>query len=133
VNHDFTPRIGMSFAWVYGTGNAITLSTYRFQTVDRDEEYVYSNTIESGGKRNAFRMTDYHRLDFSIEFRKQKKKWERKWVVGVYNTYWHRNPYFMYADTRSVQQPDGSFKNERVFREVSLLPLIPSVSYQFKF
>lgn len=133
VNHDFTPRIGMSFAWVYGTGNAITLNTYRFQTVDRDEEYVYSNTIESGGKRNAFRMTDYHRLDFSIEFRKQKKNWERKWVVGVYNTYWHRNPYFMYADTRSVQQPDGSFKNERVFREVSLLPLIPSVSYQFKF
>ena len=32
-----------------------------------------------------------------------------------------------------VQQPDGSFEEQPVFREVSILPIIPSISYQFKF
>ena len=79
-------------------------------------------------------MSDYHRLDLSVEFRKKKPKWERKWVVGVYNAYYHRNPYYVIADTEYTRDDQGNLVDEkRVFKEISILPIIPSVSYQFKF
>lgn len=134
INHDFSKRVGLSAAWVYGTGNAVTLNTFRYPGYIGQFTDIFGNTtdyvsdVESGGERNAFRMRDYHRLDISLELRKQRSKSERKWVFGVYNAYWRRNPYFM--TTGSVFENGVS---RRVFREVSILPIIPSVSYQFKF
>ena len=134
VNHDFSKRVGFSAAWVYGTGNAVTLNTFRYpnhleQGIDFfGDPFEYVSDVESGGERNAFRMRDYHRLDLSVELRKQRPKWESKWVLGVYNAYWRRNPYFM---TTGTETENGV--SRRVFREVSILPIIPSVSYQFKF
>ncbi|HRJ16642.1 MAG TPA: TonB-dependent receptor, partial [Saprospiraceae bacterium] len=134
INHDFSKRVGLSAAWVYGTGNAVTLNTFRYPGYIGQFTDIFGNTtdyvsdVESGGERNAFRMRDYHRLDISLELRKQRPKSERKWVFGVYNAYWRRNPYFM--TTGSVFENGVS---RRVFREVSILPIIPSVSYQFKF
>lgn len=136
VNHDFSEKIGLSAAWVYGTGNAITLNTITYP------EYAYPgfgdspyfSEIETGGEKNAFRMSNYHRMDLSIEFRKKKPKWERKWVVGVYNAYYHRNPYYVIADTEYIRDSQGQIVEEKpVFKEISILPIIPSVSYQFKF
>jgi hypothetical protein len=135
VNHDFNERVSLSAAWIYGTGNAVTLNTFEYP-IDRssfgfgDPNY---NFIGSGGERNAFRMTDYHRLDLSLQLHKKMKRHERTWVFGVYNAYFHRNPYFILADREFIQQPDGSFETQPVFREVSILPIVPSVSYQFKF
>lgn len=130
-NYDFTPRIGISTAWVYGTGNAITLNTFRYpsEVYSFDGNQFFINDIETGGQRNAFRMRNYHRLDFSIEFRKQKPRWERKWVISTYNTYMRKNPYFITSSTRTQNG-----QTQRVFREFSILPFIlPSISYQFKF
>jgi hypothetical protein len=72
-------------------------------------------------------------MDISIEFRKRKPKYERKWVIGAYNAYFHNNPYFIIADQDLVVQDDGSERIEPVFKEISILPIVPSVSYQFKF
>lgn len=129
VNHDFTPRIGISGAWVYGTGNAVTLNTFSYPTeVYPGGSQNFFQEIESGGTRNAFRMSSYHRLDLSLEFRKQRPKWERKWVISVYNAYSRRNPYFIQS---SLETENG--QTRRVFKEISILPIIPTVSYQFKF
>jgi hypothetical protein len=135
VNHDFSPKVGLSFAWVYGTGNAVTLNTFRYPTEKYQFEGgpAYYEDIESGGKKNAYRMSDYHRMDISIEFRKKKPHWERKWVIGAYNAYYHRNPYFILADEETFVAPDGTQYSQRQFKEVSILPIIPSISYQFKF
>ncbi|WP_020537922.1 TonB-dependent receptor [Lewinella cohaerens] len=135
VNHDFSEKIGVSAAWVYGTGNAITLNTITYpNSVYGGGGSPFFNEIETGGEKNAFRMSDFHRLDLSVEFRKQKPKWERKWVIGVYNAYYHRNPYYVIADTQYVRDAQGNVIDEkRVFKEISILPIIPSVSYQFKF
>lgn len=135
VNHDFSDKIGLSAAWVYGTGNAVTLNTISYpNSVYGFEDFRFFQEIETGGEKNAFRMSDFHRLDLSIEFRKQKPKWERKWVVGVYNAYYHRNPYYIISDTEYVRDAQGQVIEENpVFKEISILPFIPSVSYQFKF
>jgi hypothetical protein len=135
VNHDFSPKIGLSFAWIYGTGNAVTLNTFRYP-IDKFQfpgAPAYYEEVESGRDKNAYRMSNYHRMDISIEFRKRKPKYERKWVIGAYNAYFHNNPYFIIADQDLVVQDDGSERIEPVFKEISILPIVPSVSYQFKF
>jgi hypothetical protein len=136
LNYDLGQRISFSTAWVYGTGNAVTLNTFRYpyEAFGNGLGSVGYLEIESGGEKNAFRMSDYHRLDLSMEIRKQKKHWERKWVLGAYNAYYRRNPYFI--NLRKDAQIDpvtGQETIRRSFREVSILPLIPSISYQFKF
>ncbi|MEZ5039162.1 MAG: TonB-dependent receptor [Saprospiraceae bacterium] len=132
LTHELTDRITFSSAWVFGSGNAITLPLYRYPvdayTFGGPNTVPYFDEVESGGDKNAFRMSDYHRLDVSITFSKKKPKWERQWVIGVYNAYYHRNPYYVISDE---VLKDGSY--QRVFKEISVLPIIPSVAYNFKF
>ena len=75
-------------------------------------------------------MSDYHRLDLSVEFHKKMKKHERKWVFSVYNAYWNKNPYYMIRDT---EFDPATGRNRDVLKEISILPIIPSFSYSFKF
>ena len=140
VSREFSKKISASMAWVYGTGNAITLPIYRYlASTDiygysqiNGVRFNYLDEIESLGKKNAFRMSDYHRLDLSVEFYKKKKRFERKWIVSVYNAYYHRNPYYVTA-VNEYKTDNGVETKERVFKEISILPIIPSVAYSFKF
>jgi len=51
-------------------------------------------------------------------------------VFAIYNVYSRLNPYFVYLNnTGSLQQQ--SLRVEA--RQVSLFPIIPSVTYNFKF
>ncbi len=119
--HDFkvagvykvSPRIELSAEWLYGTGNAITLPIGYYKDQNGEDITIY-------GSRNGYRMPAYHRGDVSIRFTKEKKRHDRSWIIGAYNVYNRKNPFFIYED-------GGKFK------QVSLFPIIPSVSYQFKF
>ena len=108
-------------AWVYGTGNSLTLPTYRYNGPFTD--------LEGVGEKNSFRMAPYHRLDLNISLESKKnqfRKWQGSWNFGVYNLYNRANPYF-------VSTGRDNDTGQRVFRQFSLFPIIPSVSYQFKF
>ena len=134
VSHKISDKIHISGAWVYGTGNAVSLNTYKYSAITNftnslDYSSVYQ--FESGGRKNAFRMSNYHRLDLSIEFHKKKKNWERTWAIGAYNSYNHKNPYFIISSHE--QDPNNPGRDIPVFKEVSILPVIPSVTYSFKF
>ena len=80
--------------------------------------------------RNNARLKPYHRLDVSFLNRKTVtafgKKCEREWVFGIYNVYSRLNPYYVYLYT------DPATKLPKA-KQVSLLPIIPSVSFNFKF
>ena len=79
-------------------------------------------------------MGSYHRLDISVEFKKKKEKfngklaWERTWAFGAYNTYNRANPFFIARDLQLFETAD-----EETYRQYSLFPAIPFVSYRFKF
>lgn len=111
-------NIEISADWVYGTGNAITMPIGFYQAHN-------GGTVEVFGSRNGYRMPAYHRGDVSIKFMKQKKRWERAWILSAYNIYDRRNAFFIYAEQNNV----GYTR----FKQVSLFPIIPSISYQFKF
>ncbi|MDN5214333.1 TonB-dependent receptor [Fulvivirgaceae bacterium BMA12] len=120
-------RIDISGAWVYGTGNSITLPISKYNGFRYEGNFWFrgGNPITYHGERNGYRMRSYHRLDFSISFSKQKKWGTRKWTIGTYNTYSTRNPFFIDI---------GYHKNGgKKFIQYSLFPIIPSISYSFKF
>ncbi len=113
-----------STVFVYGTGNAITLPT-AYYFIDGKLVQLYSAV-------NAYRLPAYHRLDFSATYvpkPKKPRKWEGSWTFSVYNVYNRANPYFLYVDT------EGTVTNTikvKVY-QVSILPILPSISYNFKF
>ncbi len=131
VSHQLKERVNISATWVYGTGNAISLpvASYRGYTSAGHHGNPYTRAFDILGEKNSFRMGAYHRLDLGIEFIKQKRWGERAWVFSIYNTYNHKNPFFIYLGTEYNTQ-SGS---KKVFKKVSLFPIIPAFSYRFKF
>lgn len=119
VVHQFSKRFEISAEWVYGTGQAISLPVAVYLDNDDREIEVYQG-------RNGFRMPAYHRLDLGMKFTKKKKRYERSWVIGIYNVYNRMNAFFIYRDFDYDQ-------NKPVFKKVSMFPVIPSVSWQIKF
>ncbi len=117
----------LSGSWIFSTGNAVTIPVYKYRIGP-------GKVIENSREKNSFRLSNSHRLDLSIEFHKKKKYWERTWVIGVYNAYFHKNPFFLYTDYEYEDNPYEPYgKRKRVFKEVSILPFLPSISYQIKF
>ncbi|MCD9015325.1 TonB-dependent receptor [Parachryseolinea silvisoli] len=119
-------RIDIGAVWVYSTGNAVTLPTSTYPKAIWDSNQAgYEDYIKHYPGRNSSRMKDYHRLDLSISFKKATRWGERKWVVGLYNSYNRLNPIY-------IELNDENRLNKK-FRQLSIFPLIPNVSYQFKF
>ena len=127
---------GSSF--IYATGNTLTLPT---------SWYVQDqNLLFNYGARNSTRMAPYHRLDISAtlygkkyktrtdkvtgESIQVKKRYQSNWSFSVYNLYNRANPFFLYVDN------DGDFLNgdfKISVKQVSLFPIIPSVTWNFEF
>src|SRR5215203_87487 len=119
IVHKPSDKIEMSATWVFGTGQAITIPSEVYVDANDNEIEVYDG-------RNSFRMRNFHHLDLSIKFMKKKRWGERAWVISTYNVYNRQNPFFIFRDYDYIN-------NQPVFKQVSLFPFIPSVSYQFKF
>jgi len=134
VVHEWKPKIDLSVAWVYGSGNTVTLPIAEYEglpsnNVDigrRTGRFNSRPTLNYYGERNSFRMRAYHRLDINFRFKKEKKWGERTWALGVYNVYSRLNPFF-------IDQGYDYETDEEEFLQYSLFPIIPNVSYSFKF
>jgi hypothetical protein len=131
ANYQLGERVNISGSWVFGTGNAISLSNTTYNSILRKEYYE----IDFYGSKNNFRMNNYHRFDIGINFEKQKKKHKRTWSIGAYNAYSRKNPFFIFTDTERVPDPQDptQFILTTKFKQASLFPIIPYVSYSFKF
>jgi len=125
--YELSKDITISGTWIYGTGNAVTLPLAGYTATglpsgaNSTPNAIYAQHY---GEKNAFRMAAYHRFDLGVQFHKDKGKYERTWEVSVYNLYNQKNPFFYYI---AYEQGRNRLK------QVTLFPLIPSVSYSFKF
>ncbi|MGZ4034463.1 MAG: TonB-dependent receptor plug domain-containing protein, partial [Bacteroidia bacterium] len=155
LSYDLSKKWTFATIWVYGTGNAITIPT-SYYVIDGNITYDYSD-------RNAYRMPAYHRLDISatytpdktkhIERRKKRvvkrygisdkvtaddikiprtlfKDYETSWNFSVFNVYNRHNPYIIYfANEGSATQGNLHITAKMVY----LFPVLPSVTWNFKF
>ena len=133
VSHNFTPNRSLSFVFTYTTGAAVNLAAGRFggflpsnDAFEKNQNLFdnyygqYFNNLPDYNGRNSFRAPAYHRLDISYRTTKQKKYGSRSWILGVYNAYSRQNPFFLFYDDKQLLQ-------------VSLLPIIPSFTYERNF
>lgn len=124
-SYQLRPRWKLSSVFVYGTGNATSLPE-RFYFIGGVLTQEYSRI-------NAYRMPAYHRLDVAATYTpkpKKQRKYTSNWVFSLYNLYSRLNPYFIYFD----QEGTGSAGTLQVkAKQVSLFPIIPSVTWNIKF
>jgi hypothetical protein len=124
ASYELNKKWKLSAVFVYGTGNATTLPE-RFYLVNGVLTQEFSRI-------NQYRLPAYHRLDFSATYTPIPKKPRRikgHWVFSIYNVYSRLNPYFLYFD-QTGSALDGTLKVDA--RQVSLFPIIPSVTWNFK-
>lgn len=123
--YELSKKWKLSAVFVYGTGNSTTLPE-RFYIVNGVLTQEYS-------KVNQYRLPAYHRLDFSATLTPKQKPnahFKHYWVFSIYNTYSRMNPYFIYFD-QTGSPFNGTLKVDA--RQVSLFPILPSVTWNFKF
>lgn len=132
----YQPRKGveLSGAWVFGTGNAITIPTAIFNAQNPFFPLPTDFEGKAYGDRNGYRMAPYHRLDLNVSFIRQTRWGESRWSFGVYNVYCRRNPYYIDVEITGEYNPlTGEMNRKSTFTQYSLFPIIPSISYHFKF
>jgi len=128
--YEVKENFNVSATWVYGTGQAITLPLAEYTNITHDPSgnlFPFNGAIQSTdyGERNTFRMAPYHRLDVAAQWHKKLKRCERTFELGVYNAYNRMNPFFYDISSRA----DGS----RYLTQITLFPILPSVSWSYKF
>lgn len=115
----------VSAVFIFGTGNAISLPE-RFYFIDGVLTQQFSGV-------NQYRMKPYHRLDLSATYTptpKKPRKHTTNWVFSLYNAYSRLNPYFYYF-SQEGSATDGTLKVSA--KQVSLFPIIPSVTWNVHF
>ena len=124
MNYKISKRWESSAVFIYGTGQAYTpLSGLFF--IENQINLFY-------GARNSARLPDYHRADLSVTYTRNpdaEKKFSGSWTFGLYNVYNRKNPFFTYYENDESAPPQSpkldAFK-------ITIFPLIPSVTYNYK-
>ena len=134
--YDINKRLTVTSAFVYGSGDLAWLPDGRMVVQDVIGG-IYKPIIPVYGDRNSFRLPAYNRLDLGLVINFFPKWGKNDLTISVYNAYDRRNPYFIYLEPNYVnlgteeepfEVPDGV-----VAKQVSLFPVLPSLTWNFKF
>ena len=129
ATHKYSKKWTFSGVFVYATGNSITLPTERY--------VIGENIYTEFTSRNGFRIDPYHRLDIGATYTpKKKRKYQSSWNFSIYNLYSRKNPYFIYFALEAPEGVDGSLVEGNLTPkayQVSIFPILPSVTWNFNF
>ena len=140
VNHKFSERIDVGASWIFNSGGTTTMPEQQTVILKPDGTIVQANYIS---KRNNFRLPASHRLNIGVNFNKKTKHGMRTWNISLYNAYNSMNPtlvyakrkdnsYFAYVDEYG-RYTGGYNSSKLTLKKITLLPIIPSVTYTYKF
>jgi hypothetical protein len=124
ATYELSKKWTVSTVFIYGSGNAITLPTNYY--------FIQGQVVPQYSDLNAYRLFPYHRLDLSAIYtpkHKKPRRWQGSWAFSIYNIYSRQNPYFLYVDT----QGDVNQGVKATVKQVSIFPILPSITYNFKF
>ncbi|EAZ81241.1 TonB-dependent receptor [Algoriphagus machipongonensis] len=120
ANYELSKRVNTSFNLNYSTGRPITLPISKFDYAGSERVYF--------SDRNAYRIPDYFRMDFSVNLEgshKVDKPAHASWSFGVYNILGRSNPYSVY-----YVPEDGKLRGYQL--SIFAKP-IPFITYNFRF
>lgn len=122
LQYQINKKWEIAATFIYGTGTRGTLA------LQRTTDYLFNDQVNGTEvpiieERNNYKMPDYHRLDLGATCHLHGKKhpeFEHVVNMSVYNAYCNFNPFLVYVSGHNLYK-------------LSLFPIIPSVSYTFKF
>lgn len=122
---NYTPAGKWSFSavFVYGKGSTYTPVVGRY--------FIANNIVNEYGKYNSARLPDYHRCDISATLQlKKTSTTDSKLIFSVYNLYNRKNPFFVFPEVKGNLE---RFVLSVTPKEVSIFPILPSISWEFTF
>jgi hypothetical protein len=127
--YDHNDKWTFGATFTYSTGRPLTLPAGKYEYGSYNPDVIT--------ERNGYRLPDFHRLDLSATLNPRKnanRRWKGQWVFSVYNAYNRQNPFTIY--TRTTKDDDGNVIGDGTQKEARLIylfPVLPSVTYNFKF
>jgi hypothetical protein len=142
--YNLSDKWTFSAAFVYSTGNAVSVAEGFF--ISQDISNANINLVPLFTERNSYRIPAFHRADLSVV-----RNFTHKWgtsdlTLSIYNVYDRRNVFFLYNDNNideltllddGTNRPFnpvtdlGNVVNQA--KQVSLFPVLPSITWNFRF
>ena len=148
LKYDPTKRINISLAWVFASGNYLTFPTDTYLTQGLQEHLLINANlpedvyipdiqyIDNYAFKNNFKAEPFHHLDIGVQFikpHKKRKNFESIVEVSIYNVYCHKNPFFYFVIPSEQTDENGNSKHINRLVKITVFPIIPSLSYSFRF
>ncbi len=129
---NLSKRWQITATWVYTSGYVSWLPSGRFSFQDIPGGQTQA-LVPIYGDRNTYRYPAYMRADLGIVMRWKGRHTDNDLTLSVYNATDRRNPYFIYLDAETVKTPVGDAPTRIFAKQVSLFPILPSLTWNFKF
>lgn len=131
VNRQLGQKWDLSAVWTFATGGTTTIPERETVAMQPDGTFVQ---VDYAPHRNNYRLPPSHRLNIGVNYHKKKKRGESVWNFGVYNAYNRLNPNFVfYRSDQNYEQDSQLYTRSEKLKSVTILPIIPSLSYTYKF
>lgn len=128
ANWKINEKLELTGSWTFMTGNRVTVAFENYEDLGLTPvpPLLPEGGLDYFTERNNVRLPAYHRLDLGINIYRPKKNGHLGiWNISVYNAYCQMNPITIHK---------RSWINySHYFETLSLLPIIPSISYTYKF
>ncbi|MEX0967742.1 MAG: TonB-dependent receptor [Bacteroidia bacterium] len=127
-SYELNERTEIGINWEFASGNPGTLPVGRYSLFGRNRPYgAMSTYIITYTDINNIRLPAFHHLDLSLN---RKFSERSSLLISIYNVYYRRNPFYLLM---KAQRDDNNQITGFRAEKVSLLPLIPSITYKRKF
>lgn len=138
-SHKLSSKVEFTAGWTYSGGNKITIPDQLHLIVPNEDANLsypvtWQQVVGVGHEKNNYRLPAFHKLDVGINFYRPKRKGRMGiWNVSIYNVYNRMNVFnattYLGSDYNSEGTPVYVIRIEKN----TLFPIIPSVSYTYKF
>ncbi len=120
--YSLNERIEFASNFIYLTGNWVTLPTNFSPAQNGSSRVIFIYT-----QKNNVRLKDYMRIDLALNWYHKNSWGNQKMSFGIYNLLNRSNPLYYFFR----RQDDNILKFEK--KQISLLPILPSISYSLAF
>nr|WP_262907675.1 TonB-dependent receptor [Hymenobacter sp. BT770] len=130
--HQLNARINLTASFIYTSGSLTTLPLGRFgvQDIPGSSTGIDPRPVPIYPNRNSYQLIPYHRLDLGVVYKIGTRR-NQDLTLSIYNAYNRRNAYFVFFETVKDKATDRTTGFQA--KQVSLFPVIPSLTYNFRF
>ncbi|WP_262897915.1 TonB-dependent receptor [Carboxylicivirga linearis] len=123
MTYQHNKKIDFGAVFIYASGNKATLPTGRY--------WIMGSIANDYAGVNNYRMPSYHRLDLSMNYHLESKVFNESVLsFSIINLYNRSNAYYIYY---AIEGGEKDYEMSIKAKQVSLFPIMPSVSWRFKF